>query len=273
MHVFTCTSENATIPDDCVLVHKERYTNGTYQFFCRQATDQQQQISFVIQGVYDEDNFKRLAPVLFQYGNIVPCTWKHLDNFKEISDIVSNKGFNNSNNLYFHVYTTLRGIYQCTSPWVVKVRCDEYYSDWSNFVSTMLSSPVKITCNNVYFCSYRRFPYHASDHVMGGTKDKMIKMFEKALAFLQDGGIPSFAKNAEQVLTIANLWHCQPLPLPMSRHEVGQIMLNNYNVVDVKDMGEYRISCKIKKARIYVTCGNIGAYSFVTPVKNLDQVI
>ena len=96
----------------------------------------------------------------------------------------------NYNNAYYQFDSTLAGLSQVTTKYVVKLRCDEFYT----FIDPVLdkirepSSKPKLTTSNTWFRKSEEFPWHPSDHIVAGKTDIMLNAFKKAREFCMRGG-------------------------------------------------------------------------------------
>jgi hypothetical protein len=84
-------------------------------------------------------------------------------------------------NLDYQIITTLKGLYKVDTQWVIKMRCDEYWSNLDNIYDRMLSNPQKIVTGSMFFRKWGMYPFHCSDKILGGTVNNLIGMFESTL--------------------------------------------------------------------------------------------
>ncbi len=99
------------------------------------------------------------------------------------------KGIYNYNNVFYQMYTTLHGMKNVDTKYVVKVRADEYYTDMDALVEKIKTQDAKkIVTTNTFFRKLSEFPWHPSDHVVGGETQNMKKLFKKGLEFCERGG-------------------------------------------------------------------------------------
>jgi hypothetical protein len=101
---------------------------------------------------------------------------------------------NNSQNKFFHFYSTELGLRNVSKDFVVKVRNDEFYSNLDPFFETVLNNPQKVTTGDVFFRRHDYYPFHPSDHLVGGKTEVMLKGFATAREIAEDLEI---AKNHE----------------------------------------------------------------------------
>ena len=96
----------------------------------------------------------------------------------------------NYNNCYYQYQTTLTGLSFVKTKFAVKLRCDEFYTHLPPLLDTVRKNEgkSKITTTNTWFRKTRAHPYHPGDHVVAGETSDMIKLFEKANNFCENGG-------------------------------------------------------------------------------------
>jgi hypothetical protein len=84
-------------------------------------------------------------------------------------------------NLDYQIITTLKGLYKVDTQWVIKMRCDEYWSNLDKIYDRMLSNPQKIVTGSMFFRKWGMHPFHCSDKILGGMVNNLIGMFESTL--------------------------------------------------------------------------------------------
>lgn len=167
-------------------------------------------ITFVIQGkMTDKDILLRNIRNLCKWGKVVLCVWgvtPTLDEQKILEYIRLNR-INNEQNVYLQVYTTLSGLTSVDTPFAIKVRADEYYSNFGPFIEEMESHLDKIVTTNVFFRKTRSHKYHISDHIIGGLTDNVTKMFTNCKRLLGSKRTPQNVTSfiPEQWLTVGYL--------------------------------------------------------------------
>lgn len=89
------------------------------------------------------------------------------------------KNYFNAKNLYLQIITTLQGLYQVRTPYVIKVRSDESFSNLVPF-QNLVKTTKKVVSSNIYFRPDKVYKFHMSDHMIGCSTKEMIKAFELA---------------------------------------------------------------------------------------------
>lgn len=155
---------------------------------------------------------------------------------------------------YKQFLTTYRGLKLVETEYVIKVRSDEYYTDFSDIMEKVLKDPNKMVSNNVFFRKISHSLYHPSDHVYAGKTDTLINVLKECVADCENGSVASInekcteaAKNnstsPEQHLGmnwILNQEKKKNLNDPEIDHE--KLMKKYFDVVDLDNMGFYCVS-------------------------------
>jgi hypothetical protein len=92
----------------------------------------------------------------------------------------------NKQNRFYQFYSTELGILNVSKDYVIKIRNDEFYSNLDPFFDTILRNPRKIVTNDVFFRRHNYFPFHPSDHLVGGRTEVMQKSFSFAREITED---------------------------------------------------------------------------------------
>jgi hypothetical protein len=92
-------------------------------------------------------------------------------------------------NLDYQIITTLAGLNEVKTKWVIKARCDEYWSNLEKVVELMNQDENKIVSSSMYFRSKkydsRKMKFHIGDKILGGTIDNLTLMFESTIHNLE----------------------------------------------------------------------------------------
>lgn len=81
-------------------------------------------------------------------------------------------------NVYYQSYTTLRGMREVTTPFVLKMRTDQWYGNLVPMFDAVRMHPNKYVCANLHFRPEKLVKYHASDKLIGGNTKDMLHTFE-----------------------------------------------------------------------------------------------
>jgi hypothetical protein len=83
-------------------------------------------------------------------------------------------------NVYYQVYTSLRGMQKVTTPYVLKMRTDQWYGNLVPMFEAVRKYPNKYVCANLHFRPESLVKYHGSDKLIGSNTADMLKTFEVA---------------------------------------------------------------------------------------------
>lgn len=150
-------------------------------------------------------------------------------------------------NSTYQIITTLNGLRQVKTKFVIKARTDEYYTDLSKFIKVMKNEPEKMTTSNFFFVKDYKEKFHPSDHVIGGLTKNILAGFEVAKDRCQakdrDDLIYSPINDrisgciSPEALIFTSFLKGKGIEVDYSKSK--EITKANANVVDVMDMGEF----------------------------------
>lgn len=83
-------------------------------------------------------------------------------------------------NVYYQAYTSLRGMKEVATPYVLKMRTDQWYGNLVPMFEAVRKYPNKYVCANLHFRPESLVKYHASDKLIGGNTKDMLQTFEIA---------------------------------------------------------------------------------------------
>jgi len=154
------------------------------------------QITFVIQGkahinsILNVENYLKYGKVVFScYENDDPKLLEIIEDLCETKPdvrIVKNRfpppfqnfELYNRQNAFLQGYSSLNGLKIVDTEYAIKIRSDEYYENFSNFISSMISCPEKYTTINFIFRKDECYKFHPSDHLFGCKTEILLKCFE-----------------------------------------------------------------------------------------------
>jgi len=88
----------------------------------------------------------------------------------------------NQNNRFYQVYSTAVGIAHLLRKkdydYLIKLRTDEYYCDYTELINRMTSDP-RIHSGNMFF--RKDFPFHVGDHLMACPAEEIKQFFEASV--------------------------------------------------------------------------------------------
>lgn len=220
-------------------------------------------ITFVIQGkMSNRDLLIRNIKNLCKYGRVILAIWELEESLNEslIKNFILRNKINNEQNLYLQVYTTLYGLAKVTTPYVIKIRADEYYNDFSIFIDEIKNNKDKIITTNIFFRKTTRYIYHISDHIIGGLTENIKKMFENCKKVIETRrNFPKIYKGVpEQWLTISYLIsiYSENELFRGDTRETTKIMKANFKIVRLQEFKDFVVvytkSIKSKRVKMEV---------------------
>jgi hypothetical protein len=157
----------------------------------------------------------------------------------------------NTQNRYLHFFSVVAGLGLCTTPFTVKIRSDEFYTNLTPFFDAVYNHPKKIITNDVFFRNGTCLPFHPSDHLIGGQTSTLHKVFQLAKTYCEHPEMfkeTSLAKThnisdskrplaAEQLLGVASIAIvADTIDNPVSA------MQEVFHIVSVSQLGFFRVA-------------------------------
>ena len=139
-------------------------------------------VTLVLQGKVTKEtiefyrtNYPLLPTVISTWFGMGPDTSNLPDSYKVVLAKMPEKRGSQNQNLQFT--STLNGLNQVETDYVIKLRGDEYYSNLEYVLQQVESEPDKIHCTPVWFRHWSFMKYHISDHLIAGKTENLKKMF------------------------------------------------------------------------------------------------
>lgn len=171
----------------------------------------------------------------------------------------------NSQNRYYQFLSTFKGLQWVQTPYVIKVRSDEYYTDLTPIMRLLLENDDKLVTNDVFFRKIEYLRYHVSDHIMCAKTHRMHQMFKEMLYDCE------FNKNqlkfapfsqhdfwlfVEQQIGMKYIELCERqegvrYKHPSEPEQVKALMMQHFDVVNTGLLGEFYITANCEK-KIFV---------------------
>jgi len=144
--------------------------------------------SFVFQGPLHKNfiygllnNYKEYTDniIVSHWNNDDPELLEYLTNGDIPCKLVSNEYHTNYNvynqqNVYYQTLTTLYGIREARTQFVLKLRTDQWFGNLTPILDKIRESPEKFVCSNLHFRPDHYYQYHPSDKLYGGNR-KLIE--------------------------------------------------------------------------------------------------
>lgn len=222
---------------------KNRYK---YLFFRKKGIQPKyNNVTIVIQGNDNQNTITSMC-LAFINAHIVISTWSQYD-FHKIEHIVKTAKYHNKSNIYYQIYTTYNGLIKVKStPYTIKIRSDEIYSNFDHLVKLMIKHPDKLITGNQFIRSNKTYPYHISDHMIGGKTENLLVMFNTAKNLIESGKVhipffDKYKKVPEQILTIGYILGKNPVKKLSSNIAIYD-MKNNFISISYNKLGSYLLS-------------------------------
>lgn len=186
-------------------------------------------VTVIVQGKITQETFNFYVKNCKGW-NVIISTWVGLDiDYSElpegftllISKLPEKSGFQNLN---YQLVSTLNALNRIKTPYVIKVRGDEMWSNLDTIYKTIKINPNKIWCSSVFFRPWVYMNYHTSDHIIAGTLENLLLMFQST-KHNYDNQLIYYIKNGEKVL----YWEPE---IMLTRSYVKSKLPNKYERVD-----------------------------------------
>jgi hypothetical protein len=83
-------------------------------------------------------------------------------------------------NLNLQITSTLAGLEKVKTKFVIKIRGDEHWSNMYYIYNSIREIPKKIFTSPIYFRAWQFAEYHISDHIIAGTTENLLIMFNQS---------------------------------------------------------------------------------------------
>ena len=164
-----------------------------------------------------------------------------------LPDISRTRGVLKDSTFFYALESTLNGLRHIESKYVIKMRTDEKYSDFSCLKNKFLADDEKMVCGNIFFKPWNVRPYHIGDHLFAAKTSYLISAYEYLLSFytgkeeivddewyIQGGNKGTFI--AENILAKSFL-KCKNVNRKLWSNK--QTFVDNFDLVNISEMGEY----------------------------------
>ena len=244
--------------------------------------------ALLIQGPYINDVTEEM---IFKnrgtFKEIVFSTWNssakiNLEDVKIIQNPLPKiNDFHNSQNIYFQVCSTIYGLENIKSRFVIKARSDEYFSNLKLFVEKN-SNTKKLILSNIFLKDVSYAKFHISDHLFLGETKLLLKSFKLLKTYLElrednptynikTDKVPAEVKIALFYLN-AKGYSIKEL-LDSSEPEAYEIMNSEFEVFDIEVLKPYLISSsaigKIKCLKKYCLFDGASGLNYCNNIKDL----
>lgn len=229
-------------------------------------------ITFLVQGKLNEasisnvDTYLKYGKILFSgYKNDNPSLINIINNIasknKNVAAILSDpveKPEHNHQNIYLQGYTTLAGLQHIDTELTIKVRSDEKYENWEEFIKKLRENMDKYNTTNLFFRPHFRFKLHPSDHVIGSSTKLLNLTFSNLLA----NTIKAKNIGSEQKIFVSFLLS---KGINLEGTDIKQLTTDNCIVTDFTKFGRYIMR--------YNSAGRNAIYTEQTNFRQTDKYV
>jgi hypothetical protein len=151
--------------------------------------------TLIIQGPLHKNCIKGINENYFNFVDCIILSFWDTDNLKLLEEIdpslINNKklilqknSFHidpnafNQDNIYYQVYTTLKGLKKSNTEYSIKIRCDQWYENLSPILECVLQNDNKFVCSNQHFRPDFLYKYHAGDNIIGMKTQDLLNTFQ-----------------------------------------------------------------------------------------------
>jgi len=150
---------------DCTILLQGRINQECFNLWIENHKDNN-----VVVSVWEDEDLTKFK---------IPKKWKIVVNQYPIFR------FYDEQNLDYQIITTLMGLREVGTNWVIKARCDEYWSNLDVVYTKAKTEPNKILSGSMYFRKWEMLKFHIGDKLLAGTTENIKLMFESTLHNLQ----------------------------------------------------------------------------------------
>jgi hypothetical protein len=216
-----------------------------------------QDVTLIVQGRITQETFDFYVKN-YTGWNVVISTWVGLDiDYSELPDgftlliskLPKESGFQNLN---YQLVSTLNALNRIKTPYVIKVRGDEQWSNLDTTYNTIKINPNKIWCSSVFFRAWIYMNYHTSDHIIAGTLENLLTMFQST-KHNSDNELIYYIKNGERVLywepeiMLTRSYVKSKLPNKYERVDGRILMKELFDILDIQLLKPFSIKANIFK--------------------------
>ena len=219
----------------------------------------------VIQGPLNQTSLSGIDDISNQFENVIVSYWS--ENDESLLEMVKSKnvffvhqptpdlnktvGVMKDSTFFYSISSTNKGVIECVSPFIIKMRSDELYENFDSLKSLLISDDSKFVFGNIFAKPWSHSHYHIGDHLFACGRSNLNKTYE-TLFDIYTGkldinqnlwaihGSPAH-QTAESILAKAFL---KTKGVPEDIWPRRQTLLDNYNLIDIEKLGRYQASWK-----------------------------
>lgn len=146
-----------------------------------------QKCTLLIQGKINDETFN-LWIKNYKDWKVVVSVWEDEDiskfdipkKWKVVLGTYPKKRFMVHGNLDYQIITTINGLRNINTEWVIKVRADEYWSNLESVLDMSIKNENKIVSSSMFFRRWGLYDFHCGDKILAGKKENIELMFNIA---------------------------------------------------------------------------------------------
>jgi len=214
-------------------------------------------VTLLIQGKITQESYNFFVETYPQYP-IVFSTWSNhnldLSYFPHNVTFIQQKLPTDSGkqNMNYQFTSTLNGIDNVKTKFVIKFRGDEFYSNVENIEKVIIQNPNKIHTSPIYFRHWSMMQFHISDHIISGLTSEVKFMFGAA-KYAWDNKLITYEKDGKQeewwepeiMLTRAYLMAKYKEKFP--NLDGRELMVKHFEILTLENLKPYRVICNLWK--------------------------
>jgi hypothetical protein len=212
-------------------------------------------VTILIQGKITQETYNFYVEAYPQYP-IVISTWSNhqldLSYFPNNLTIVQSHLPEKSGdqNMNYQFISTLNGLSNVKTKYVIKFRGDEYFSNINTISESIKSNPSKIWSAPIFFRHPLHFKYHISDHIIGGTIESLKFMysaakyaFDNELIFHIKDGVKY--KFWEPEIHLTRSFLMAKYKTNLENENAAELMVENFDIFNLDILKPYKIVANI----------------------------
>jgi len=153
-------------------------------------------------------------------------------------------------NMNYQYVSTINGLGLVNTEYVIKVRGDEYYSNFQSVYQHLKQTPNKILSSPIFFRHFSHFKYHISDHIIAGKTNEVKFMFGAA-KYAFDNELLYHIKDDkkytywEPEINLTMGYLMAKYPNEFSQKSGPQLMYENFDIIDLDKLKPYKVVANI----------------------------
>jgi hypothetical protein len=176
---------------------------------------------------------------------IIISTWEDCtliidDSIQLIKSKYPDKFGNGNGNLQVH--STLIGLENVKTKYVLKLRGDEQYSNLQHAMQLLTKNDDKILTSPIFFRKWEVIKYHISDHLIIGKTENLLKMFKTTYHKFNDANADKLYKK-EPPESVLGKSYIEERELKKLTDDIDntKLMIKYYDILDLDNYKPYKI--------------------------------